>query len=448
MTALRKYQEDAVEAILSGESQLLAFAPGLGKTRTAIEIANRMRAKSVLVLCPATVKLVWRDEIKKWGAGKQWVEIPERSSAVKGTPTRHTKWRIVNFDKLSRPENGFLQELIACGPYDIIIADECHLLKTVNSARTKAVYGKGGLFERCSLYLPMSATPAVNNASELYPHLRAMVPERIQKPGGITMSLNEFIDAYCDTKIIRLNNREIKTIQGSKNVGDLRKRMGSFIYKKTKTEVLPDLPPLQFTTVPLDITNGLFTPENSTPFKELTDDEFIKAVQADDHISRQIVELGSAKAVAAVRYIHDFLVDAAPTLKIIVWFTNTAPLDYAMKHLGQFHPVRIDGRDSQTAREFAIHKFLTDHRCKIFCGNIKAAGTGITLQNDVVMPTDVFFIQQSFSPGENIQAAARSHRMTTKGAVLCRTFVADGSWLDNRIQQIITRKTNELAELI
>jgi SWI/SNF-related matrix-associated actin-dependent regulator 1 of chromatin subfamily A len=448
MQPLRKYQEDAVEAILSGKSQFLALAPGLGKTRTAIEIINRMGAKNVLILCPATVKLVWRDEIKKWSPAKVWVEIPERSSAVKGQATRHPRYRIVNYDKLSRIETGFLDELKKCGPFDVIVSDEAHLLKTVSSARTKAVYDKGGLFERCGLYLPLSATPAVGNASELYPHLKAMVPERIQKPCGITMSLNEFIDAYCDTKIIRLNNREIKTIQGSKNVGDLRKRMGSFIYKKTKTEVLPDLPPLQFTTVPLDITNGLFTPENSTPYKELNDDEFIKAVQSDDHISRQIVELGSAKAVAAVRYIHDFLVDAAPTLKVLIWFTNTAPLDYAMKHLGQFHPVRIDGRDSQTAREFAIHKFLTDHRCKIFCGNIKAAGTGITLQSDTVAPTDVFFVQSSFSPGDNIQAAARSHRMTTKGAVLCRTFVADGSWLDNRIQQIITRKTNELAELI
>jgi SNF2 family DNA or RNA helicase len=261
------------------------------------------------------------------------------------------------------------------------------------------------------------------------------------------MTRIEFENRYCVVEERRLGMRKVRVIKGSKNIPELRTRLNGFIIRKTKKECLPELPDISFVTVPLEI-KDMSAIDASRPYEFETDDDvFLSLMQGDEHIMRQLVSIGCAKAVAASYYLHDFLVDDHHR-KIIVWFTNTAPLDYCQKHLAKFHPVRIDGRDSQTAREFAVHKFLNDPRCQVFLGNIKAAGEGITLLSEFVQPTDVFFVQNDFSPGRNAQAAARCHRIGQRNGVLVRNFIADGVWLDKRIQEIITRKENELAELI
>jgi len=445
---LRPFQREIVHAITSGESKIIAAEQGLGKTFCAIAIADWEEAQNILVLTTNSAKLSWRKEIFERSTRKPLVFTPHRASDV-AVPLGKDKvvYRLVNYDKLSRSENGFLEALIACGPYDLLILDEAHCVKDLGSIRTKAVYGKGGLIEHAKHTVPMSGTIAPNNAGELWVHIRSLQPEIITNPNGQVMSRMQFEDEYCQVEMKHLGNgRPVRVIKGSKNIGQLRQRMGTFIIRKTKRECLPELPELMFTTVPLEIKDQSSL-EKTMPFKEFSDEEFIKAVQADDHIMRQLVNIGNAKAVAAAQYLHDFLVDDHKR-KIIVWFTNTAPLDYVYNHLAQFHPARIDGRDDVKARDKAITKFLNDPRCQVFLGNIQAAGEGITLLNEFVQPTDVFFVQSLFSPGRNAQAAARSHRIGQKSAVLARTFVADGVWLDQRIQTIITKKANELAELI
>ena len=445
---LRDYQREAIEAIVSGQSKFLSCEQGLGKTRIAIEIAKRLGAKNNLVICPATVKPTWRDEIFGACQCKVWVEIPEKPCAVNKQDTRHPRWRIINYDKLSRADSGFMEELIAAGPFDMVIIDEAHLAKSSGSQRTKAIYGAGGLIEHCRLLLPLSGTPAPNHAGELYTHLKALAPDLISRDGKV-MTQILFENRFCDVEMKYIGRASpVRVIKGSKNIPELRQRLGKFFFRKTKKEVLPELPEITFTTVALTIPrmfdHGIV---KTDPFKDLTDEAFMAEVQKDPHIMQQLVEIGYAKAAAAVDYIRDLLIDDH-TRKAIVWFTNTKPLDHLHERLGEFHPARIDGRDSQTAREFAVHKFLNDPKCRLFCGNIKAAGTGITLLNEFVQPTDVFFVQSDFSPGNNMQAAARSHRLGQRSAVLVRTFVADGVWLDKRVQEILTRKQTELTELV
>ena len=64
-------------------------------------------------------------------------------------------------------------------------------------------------------------------------------------------------------------------------------------------------------------------------------------------------------------------------------------------------------------------------------GEYRAAGTAITLLRGEVQPSDAFFIGSSYAPAENLQAAARIHRLGQNNAVVCRVFTAAGSWLDS-----------------
>jgi SWI/SNF-related matrix-associated actin-dependent regulator 1 of chromatin subfamily A len=82
----------------------------------------------------------------------------------------------------------------------------------------------------------------------------------------------------------------------------------------------------------------------------------------------------------------------------------------------------------------------------VFVGQITAAGSSITLVSPEIDVSDVFFVEASFSPGDNIQAASRIHRIGQKDAVQV-WFLHAADTLDDRIADILMRKTKDFHEL-
>lgn len=446
MTHLRDYQETGVSALVSGRSKYLGDEQGLGKTLQLIETAKRLDVKRLLVVCPASVKLVWQTELRKW-----WPESP-RVVVVNGS-LRNEKLDgpvvvIINYDRLSQSRTGFdfVGALTKSEPFDLMLLDEAHLLKTPSSLRTKAVYGK--LIGHAKRTIPASGTPAPNHAGELYTMLRAIAPETIEKSNGSPMSLVEFEDMFCVVENRPINGRPVRVIRGSRNMEILRAKLSTFMLRRLKKNVLTELPPLQFVTVPI-------TP-SAAGLKEIaeyetvlspgmSDDEVLEALKtSDEHFMRLRAILGLAKANAAVAYLHDFLVDTKA--KIVVWAEHQRVIDTLMFGLRDFHPVKIDGRDSQADRQRAVASFLEVDKNRVFVGNIQAAATGLTLIGDKFPCRDEFFVETSFTPANNLQAACRIHRIGQRDGVLARVLTAAGT-LDDRIQSILVRKTTELSAL-
>jgi SNF2 family DNA or RNA helicase len=117
-----------------------------------------------------------------------------------------------------------------------------------------------------------------------------------------------------------------------------------------------------------------------------------------------------------------------------------------MNGLVNHHPVKIDGASSTKAREAAVDAFLEDHRCRLFIGNIQASGTGLTLVGPKCACSDVIFVEASYSVGDNVQAAARVHRIGQREGVVARFLTAHGT-IDDRIQSILARKARDFANL-
>lgn len=450
-TVIRPYQQAAVHALFTGEAKYLAAEQGLGKTLMAIEFARQINAKKILVLCDATGKLVWVSEVHKWAPGAKTF-MPRAAGHVGLLKSRTSPlWNIVNYDKISRGQD-YVDALIEDGPYDLLVLDEAHRLKSTSSKRTLAVFNPRNrcLSNVSRRVLPMSGTPAPNHAGELYVPLRSLAPEIVTKPGGGVMSLMEFEDRYCHVDMRHIGNgRPVRVIKGSRNIQDLRARMGSFMLRLTKKDCLKDLPPLQFVTTPISI--GKEAADTLKGFSGVdlsaaTDEDILRVVQAGgDHIARDLQLLGLAKAAAAGAFLRDFLDENQR--KIVVWANHHTVIDEMMKQLQSFRPVKIDGRDAQTVRAASIDTFLKDPACRVFIGNIQAAGTSITLLDENTKPTDEFFVESRTVPGDNLQAASRIHRVGQNSGVLARVFVANDVPLDVRVQEIITRKTNDLTEL-
>ena len=98
----------------------------------------------------------------------------------------------------------------------------------------------------------MSGTPAPNHSGELYTILRTLKPEAIFFPKSTQpMTIQAFEDRYCTVAVKRFGDRQVRVIEGSRNINELRTHLAGFMIRKTKAQVLKDLPPMRFDTIPV-----------------------------------------------------------------------------------------------------------------------------------------------------------------------------------------------------
>ena len=445
MLPLRPYQEKFIQAYLDGACQYGALAPGLGKTRCAIEIAKRLGATNILYFCPATVKIAVRAEVSRW-----WPEakthMPSKHEHVGAFKTRRPLVTIINGDKISRG-SFFTKAIVDNGPYDLVVVDEAQNFKNIEAQRTRSLYRE--IVPVCKKVLPLSGTPMTNGPQDLYVPLRYLAPEKLRNKAGATMNRMAFEDRYTQVSMQRLGSRLVRVVRGARNTEELKHRLGTFFMRLTKEECLPELPPLQFVGEPILLSErSVELDAVADGLKGLNDEEVIAHLSAmDEHLMRLLAKLGAAKATAAAKYLQEFL-EGNPHEKIVVWAKHRVTIDRTMEGLKEFNPQRIDGRDNDKAREKAIETFLTDPAARVFVGQIHAAGTGITLLNADVQPSNVFFIEQTFDFTASEQAACRCHRLGQQNAVLARVFYAENVPLDEMVQNILIRKQAIIKELL
>lgn len=440
---LRDYQQKALDFLESGGSYL-ALEQGLGKTRILIEFAKRQNARRILVFCPASVRLAWEAEIPKWWSDAPPIVLVNRPQDLK----KPEGFFIVSYDRMSRGQE--FTDAIRLSAFNFAFCDEAHALKNRGAARTKAVYEV--VRKNVKRMVAASGTPAPNHSGELYTAFRALAPGRIRNCDQKVMNQIQFEDAFCRVDTKWFGGRAIRVIVGSQNIPQLRERLDGFLLRMTKKQVLPELPPLEFVTVPIEPSLGAADKKDLDRFDGLLDpnmdeDDLLTALRSkDEHIARLRSALGLAKIESAIEYLIDFLGDIDTRSKIVVWGEHHIVIDKLFERLGDFRPVKIDGRSSPKDRKTAVETFLNDNRCRVFIGNIVAAGTGLTLIGPNCECSDCFFVESSYTPGENLQAASRIHRLGQQDGVLARVFTARRT-IDDRIQAIIARKTNELAEI-
>jgi SWI/SNF-related matrix-associated actin-dependent regulator 1 of chromatin subfamily A len=254
------------------------------------------------------------------------------------------------------------------------------------------------------------------------------------------MKQYEFEDRYCQVVQNWFGGRAVRTIEGAKNTDVLRATIRPYFLRKTKREVLPDLPDMTFDTFPI------VAPGAPNWGFEGMDDEEIEALIAsgDAHVMRMRHQTGLAKVQGAVEAIADMLDNCKR--KVLVFAHHKDVIDGLLLQLGQYGPVSLTGETGTKGREMAINRFLTDPTCRVFVGNIQAAGTTITLVAETNEVSDVFFVEASYSPMDNVQAASRIHRIGQKDAVQVWFLTAYGS-IDDRIGEILARKTRDFHDL-
>lgn len=430
------YQVEGAKFLAARGRALLADEMGLGKSAQAIAAAvkvceGKKPAGVVHVVCPASVVENWKREIKRFANSAQPM-----------------LWGVVSYNNASK-EDAF--DFDEC---DVLILDEAHYLKNHKAKRTKAIFGDrcdgaGGLVSRAKHVFLLTGTPTPNHPAELWPMLRAVMPTAISpryyqgegRPlGGRMKPLTywQFVQKYCRT---RDNGFGIQIV-GGKNIPHLKEAIAPWVLRRKKEQVLADLPPIRFDELSLSAELKLHTLQEVRQLEEIEKALAEKGVDGLREIAPHVAQLrrvtGTAKVPAAIEWIKEQFEGG---LKKLVVFAQHRDVIEALQSAFSFH-VSITGETPASSRGHIVDTFQRSDAAKLFIGQIQAAGTGITL----TAASDMLFLESSWVPAENEQAAMRIHRIGQRNACLVRFATLAGS-IDEQIQRAVMRKTADIAKL-
>lgn len=404
---------------------MLADDPGLGKSLQAIRACDETMALFVLVICPASVVENWKREIAKYRTG-DWQAF------------------VTSYDKASRSD---FNKIVA-REWCVAIFDEGHYLKSLTAKRTVAVYGRQAALAkpciaRCARQVwVLTGTPMPNHAGELYPHLRALLPEAVTSPRtGKPWTYYQFEASYCIVKSNGFGNQ----ILGSKNEAKLHEKMKDFMLRRRKSEVLKDLPPLRFAELWLDgDVDGVDFAEAERVREALRREgiEGLRRLAFDGGVAKLRRLTGMAKAGPAAQWVSEWLDSTPEDRKIVVFAHHVDVLEHLYDKL-HTRAVRVHGGMKQAERQRAVDRLQSDPDVRVFIGQIQAAGTGITLTR----ASDLLFVEHSWVPAENDQAAQRIHRIGQSEPCLVRFAMIAGS-IDEDISRAVARKMASIAKVV
>jgi SWI/SNF-related matrix-associated actin-dependent regulator 1 of chromatin subfamily A len=446
------HQLTAANRLANGMPTYLGLDMGIGKTRAFIEAVKTRQAKRVLVLAPATAILVWKREVHLWH-GSGLVVVVKAAADLRKPGTYY----LVSHGLMSQ-KDGQVAAALASGPvFDMTAIDEAHAF---NSADTNRVRALRKAVRMLGLITPLSGTPMKNHAGDLYTLLSICWPQGLRRPDGLPMSRFDYEERFCHVTHKTFGGpRMIRVIEGSKNLDVLRKMIAPFMMRVRKEDVFRDMPPILWDSVPVPLDATQFPPEEAARFEETvtriiardsaSPDAIVAALRSLNHsvglmTTRRL--LGAAKLRGATEYLVDMLDNLPDNRKVLVFAHHAHVIAALARHLGEYAPAVLTGTTSPKDREAAVDKFLNDAHCRVFIGNIQAAGTAITLVGPRCKCSDVVFVESSWTPMDNAQAACRVHRIGQQDGVVARMLSAAGT-VDDLINSLLVRKAREFTRL-
>jgi len=432
---------------------LVADEMGLGKTIQALGYINaKPEVKRVLIIVPATLKLNWRREFKKWITRPMTVAVVD---SKKKTWPGHADVVVINYDILVKS-----QAKIESLEWDLIICDEAHYVKNKNAQRTQIVVGnkrpKGkqkkydGL--RTKQWLMLTGTPIVNRPKELWNILKLLDPTR-------WTNFMAYAKRYCDAS----HNGFGWDFNGASNLEELHQILRSTIMvRRLKSEVLKELPPKQHQVIEIPcnglsrtVTQEAHSSEKLEQMKDELDARTLEAELTDDlpgftreirklevEVEAEFTELSRLRhetAIAKVKLLKSYLTAMLEEdQKIVLFAHHHDVIDFVMDLFGDA-AVKLDGRMSDEEKDESVQRFQNDPKVKIFMGQILAAGVGITL----TASSNVRFLEFDWTPGNMQQAADRLHRIGQAECVNVQYFVLEGS-TDAKMAHTIADKSENI----
>jgi len=419
------HQKEAIEKLVRNKKFILADDMGLGKTTSTIISALETGAKKILIVCPASLKINWQREIENYSDRTVYIAEGKKFS-------NESDFVIINYDILKNFHDPKKKDesIILNSNFDLVIMDEAHMISNPQAQRTKIVNDLCCKVERVWL---LTGTPMTSRPMNYY-NLLSLV----ESP--VAANWMAYAKRYCNGFQFSVGKRKVWNVTGASNLDELRERTQSHILRRLKEDVL-DLPDKIITPVYLRL--------KSKDYEELMGEYFNWYDNNSEESSSLTIQFGKlmrVRKVIAEEKVKNTIELAENIIeqgKKVIIFTNfTDTLKTIYEHFGK-QAVYLDGSCSKPHRQKAVDDFQTNDKIKVFVGNLKAAGVGITLTAaEAVIMNDL-----SFVPAEHAQAEDRSHRIGQKNSTSVYYPLFENT-IEGVIYDILNRKKKIISTVM
>jgi SWI/SNF-related matrix-associated actin-dependent regulator 1 of chromatin subfamily A len=482
-TQLYQFQKDGIEFGIKKYGRLLiGDEMGVGKTIQALGLCAVYKDEwPFLVICPSSLKYNWQREantwlkyhLKKQEEGKE-EQIMEVQVIDKGSDKIGHKVAgvIISYD-LAKSKN-MISKLME-RRFMVIICDEAHSLKTLDSERGKAIIP---LVQRAKRSILLTGTPALARPYEIYPLLTCIRPDNFTDH-------RVFGQRYCQPSICPFSKRVL--YKGCDNPYELNSILKTIMIRRLKKDVLSDLPEIIRSVIDVEC-EGEYVKQIKAIIKEMSrngvdvkdminkkvgdsegqmpalfnvgasedqgNDSGTKGVSKGSKGSgggfdamRMMTELYGLSGLAKVQGVKKFLDEREEyNEKILIFAHHRAVISELCEYAREKkkHYILIDGSTHPKDRGQYVQDFQTKEDIKFAILSIAAASVGLTLTK----ARTVVFAELCWTPSLLDQAEARVHRIGQEAdAVLCYYLLGKDT-IDQDMMSILKNKRGVTSKII
>jgi len=420
---LYDYQKEGIEFVLFKSAAIIADEMGLGKTIQAIGTAVLKKEifdfKKTLIVCPASIKEQWKNEIEKFSA--------EKAMVVQGFPHERAElykdsehyFFIVNYETVLRD-----QVAINNAGIDFLILDEAqraknYETKTANSLKTIDAKHK----------LVITGTPIENKLIDIFSIMGILDPYFLGP-------LWEFSYNHCLFDPIKQNK-----ITGYYNLNELNAKLDKVLIRREKRKVLDQLPQIQQTDIHLKLSplQADYHASYASGLSRLIHKKFLTPYD----MQRIMLLLTNMRMVCDSSYLIDDETNESPKLdelkymlleklyiknnkhKVIIFseWIKVHKLIGEMLRENNIGFVELNGKIPVKSRGALIRKFEENENYKVFLST-EAGGSGLNLQ----MADILINFELPWNPAKKNQRIGRIDRIGQKAKKLSiYNFITLGS---------------------
>ena len=378
--------------------------------------------RPAVIVSTTSTKWQWLHQQRLWmSKDASPIEILSGQTPHKWQPLTDNRIYIINWEILAY----WTTWLDGIDP-KVIVGDEVQAIGNMTSQRTKAFRKLSTPIHRN--LIAMSGTPITSKPLQFFPILNLLDPVEFK-------DFRKYQYRYCALKKTPFGEDST----GASNLEELHLKLRNLMIRRTKADVMKELPDKVRTPVLLPIVKdsdyealeekilGL----QGAPLKELKEELA--------NLSRSAF---GVKRRAVLDWVSDFLGDSDEKLLIFGW--HRAVVEALTMHLGK-QCITIDGSVPAKDRPALVKRFQEDPGCRVCVANIVAGGTGIDGLQDVC--SNVAFVELSTVPAYVMQAEDRLHRMGQRSSTGVWYLLAAGT-IDEDMLAVVEERRAMLGTIL
>ena len=419
---LTDFQKEGLGFLLRSERCLLADEMGLGKTVQALAMLSHTGEYPALIIAPPHLMRNWEKEIDRF------VQKPDGEKltvhVIKGLkPYALPKADIYLMHYLLL--RGWKEYLPECG-IPTVIFDEVQELRRSGTEKYSAA---SLLAEGANRVVGLSGTPIYNQGAEIWNVVNILDFHCL---GDFESFTREWCCGY--------GNR----IVAKPDVLGERLRSDGLMLRRTKQEVLSELPPKRRLVMAVDSDEGVYrklmqpVAETLARLRQEEATPSQRALWAMEVEEGERQATGVAKAPSVAQFVRALL-EAGE--RVLLFAHHHQVMDIYKKELHSFSPAFITGRETPAMKERAVERFMAG-KTDLCCISLRAA-SGLNLQR----ASCVVFGELDWSPAVHSQAEDRAHRMGQTDSILCYYLVSAGG-SDQEMQDALGLKVSQFVGLM